>query len=340
MFRRTIRVVVGQRPATALMAVGSNRLLEEPFYSKAQDIFAVPPFPHKRVMHNWRFYIKPGKASIGPPIGQEFSKIGLKAVDFTKAFNDRTKGVFKDDVELICRVQVYFDKTYTFRIEPPPTAWFLLRAMRKKRHDTGAVGTRGHWCGYITLEMIYEIAKMKQFNWSTPEYPMIEKRVQRIISQARGMGICVLGVDAPSSPVKGCTPAEYEEQSAKYRAEQMKQYLEFKAQEILRAPLIERLHRPDVFRLSPQSLKEALADPKLLDTLYTATHPKSQFHNNDEKRRAAQLVLDTMGWHRKRGLSDEELVGIYRNWRVPSLELMRRMEGVPQPSQTFWSRGS
>uniref|UniRef100_A0A0A9WML1 Large ribosomal subunit protein uL11m n=1 Tax=Lygus hesperus TaxID=30085 RepID=A0A0A9WML1_LYGHE len=132
--------------------------------TRCKDIFAVPPFPNKAVMHNWRFFIKAGKAATGPPVGQEFSKIGLKVMDFVKSFNDRTKPLFKDDIDLIVRIQVYFDKSYIYRIEPPPVTWFIMRAVRKKRGQTGNTHDKGYFTCLMTLEMCYEIAKMKQFN--------------------------------------------------------------------------------------------------------------------------------------------------------------------------------
>lgn len=202
---RSTRVLcLRSRPSHVSTYPGSNRFLEEKILTKAKEIFAVPPFPHKQVLHNWRFFLKAGKAATGPPVGQEFSKIGLKAMDFAKNFNDRTKPIFKDDVELIVRIQVYFDKSYTYRIEPPPTAWFILRAIRKKRGETSSVSLSGSYTAFLTLEMCYEIAKMKgvrNFDRIEADQP-IEIRVRRIIGQARRMGVAIIGVDTQvDSPI-------------------------------------------------------------------------------------------------------------------------------------------
>eukprot|EP00796_Vickermania_ingenoplastis_P001931 gene1931-1170_t len=192
------------RPASVCTAPGSNRTLDAKTLAKAREVFADYTFPHKIVLHNWRFFLKAGKAATGPPVGQEFAKLGLKAMDFAKSFNDRTKPVFKDDVELIVRIQVYFDKSYNYRIEPPPTAWFILRAVRKKRGDTGAVAIRSSYCALMTLEMCYEIAKIKGIrNFDVVETQPIETRVRRIVGQARRMGVAIIGVDTQADAPLG-----------------------------------------------------------------------------------------------------------------------------------------
>lgn len=284
----------------------------------------MPVFPCKSVLHNWRFFIKAGKAATGPPVGQEFSKLGLKAMDFAKSFNDRTKPLFKDDIELIVRIQVYFDKSYQYRIEPPPTAWFLLRAIRKKRGATGPVSLRGYYCGLITLEMCYEIAKMKQMSWGKVEYPPIEVRVRRIMGQARRMGIAIIGVDtAHSSPVKGLTEKMYREQSEAYRAVHMKQYEAWKAKELTEAPLIERLHRPNMSPLTNGQIVDGLGDANLFHALWQATSPASPFLRDIQAREMARRHLNTRGWFAD--MTAEEMRVVFLNYRLNDTERKRQL---------------
>lgn len=332
--RRTSVSWLKARPPTTKTAVGSNRLLDEPFLSKAKEIFARPEPTNKRVIHNWRFQVRAGKVATGPPVGQEFSKLGLKVMDFTKAFNDRTKPLFVDDVDLIVRIQVYFDKTYSYVIEPPPSSWFLLRVAKKKRRETGPVALKLSWAGYVTLEMLYEIAKFKQWNWDKPEYPPIETRVRTLIGQARRMGLCVLGVDAPDSPVRGMTQKEYEAQSAKYREEQAKQYDEFKMKELEGAPLYERLHRPNLEKLSYEQLKEGIVDPKLFADVWRASHPNESERARYNDKDVAMRAMNARGYFRE--LNHEELGRLMFNWRLPAAEQQRQLnEGF---TETYWNR--
>lgn len=340
MLRRTCLRCLKARPANVSVESGSNRYLDDPTLAKAKDIFAIPDFPNKAVLHNWRFFLKAGKAVTGPPVGQEFSKLGLKAMDFAKAFNDRTKPLFKDDVELIVRIQVYFDKSYQYRIEPPPTTWFLLRAIRKKRGDTGPVSIKGHYCALITLEMCYEIAKMKQMSWGKLEYPPIEVRVRRIVGQARRMGICIIGVDTVhSSPVKGLSEKQYMEESAKYRAIHMRQYEAFKEKELAEAPLIERLHRVNMTPLTDSQLEEGVKDASLFNALWRASHPHSPYMRDLENRETARRYLNSRGWFKD--MTAEEMKIVFMNHRLPTNERARLAEQSASdvnPTQFFWTR--
>lgn len=313
MLRRSASLLLKARPKTVNTEPGSNRFLEPKIMEKAKDIFAVPPFPNKLVLHNWRFFIKAGKAATGPPVGQEFSKLGLKAMDFAKAFNDRTKPHFKDDIDLIVRIQVYFDKSYQYTIEPPPTAWFILRAIRKKRGETGAVPQKGCFCALMTLEMCYEIAKMKQISWGKVEYPPIETRARRIAGQAHRMGVVIIGADVPSSPVKGLTAKEYAAESEKYRKIHMEQYEALKAKELEEAPLIERLHRVNMTPLTDAQLEEGLQDANLFGALWTASHPRSGYIQDLENREAARRYLNVRGWFPN--MTAEEMQTVFLNHR-------------------------
>lgn len=335
MLRRSLSSLLKHRPKTTKVEVGSNRFLDEPHFTKSKEIFAAPPFPNKRVIHNWRFFIRAGKAATGPPVGQEFSKLGLKVMDFTKAFNDRTKPIFKDDVDLIVRIQVYFDKTYTYRIEPPPTAWFLLRAARKKRRELNPVHIANCWTCYITLEMIYEIARIKQFIWETPETPPIEMRVRSIIGQARRMGMCVLGVDAPTSPMKGITAKAYEEQSEKYRQQHQVQFEAFQQEQLQNAPLIERLHNPDLNKLPHETLEKGIVDPSLFQALWKASHPDSKYLQDKKDREMALKVVRSHHW--RKDMSLDEAQQLFFNWKMPAAEKKRQLD-EKAGMEPFWNR--
>uniref|UniRef100_A0A7S1QB30 Ribosomal protein L11 n=1 Tax=Neobodo designis TaxID=312471 RepID=A0A7S1QB30_NEODS len=330
--RRTGVACLKARPKTVNTEVGSNRFLAPATAEKMKEMTAVPPYPGKRAIHNWRFFIKPGKAATGPPVGQEFSKIGLKPMDFCKAFNDKTKPVFKDDLDLICRVQVYHDNSYSWRIETPPTAWFILRAVQKKRRETGPVKDKERWAGFITLEMCYEIAKYKEWNWARPGYPPIEVRARSVAGQARRMGIAVIGVDTPNSPVKGVSASQYEKQSAKYREEQWGQWLALKKEEAKNAPLAERLHDLEYAKLTDEELKALAADPSLLRDLYTATSPRSRNKFVDEKQRKTALERLRENANAPRFDDAETALRYTSEWRMPAPD-QTEVDDTP-----FWNR--
>ncbi|EPY39023.1 ribosomal protein L11 [Angomonas deanei] len=259
-------------------------------------------------------------------------------MDFAKAFNDRTKPIFKDDVELIVRIQVYFDKSFLYRIEPPPTAWFLLRAVRKKRGETGPVPLRNYYCALITLEMCYEIAKMKQISWGSVEYPPIETRVRRIVGQARRMGICVIGVDTHDSPIKGKTEKEYQKEVEAYRTVHMEQYETFKEAELQKAPLYERLHRMNFSPLRNDQIEEGLKDANLFNALWTASHPSSPYMHDIHSRETARRYLNTRGWFNE--MSAEEMRTVFLNYRLNAPEARRQLAQDPleDGGHLYWGR--
>jgi ribosomal protein L11 len=342
MFRRSLAQLLKGRPKTAPTEVGCNRMLEEPWLTKSNDMFALPDFPNKPVMHNLRYFLYPGKAATGPPLGQDFSTIGIKAMDFAKAFNDRTKGIFKEDVPLVVRIQVYYDKTYTWRIEPPPIAWYLLRAVRKKRRETGPLALKQRYTAFITLEMCYEIAKCRG-TWNKENakgskyWPSIEEHVRDIATRARLMGLAIIGVDTPDAPVKGVTAAQYEKQCAEYRKQQWGQWQAYKVKELEddSTPLYTRLHSPTLDRLPRRYLENTIKNRNHLSLLWKASAPRSQsFIKATEEKRLTETLRTVLDM--KDDLTSDEYKALLFNWRLPSVERVRQLKGTTEPTEMAW----
>ena len=344
MFRACAQRLPLKRPAGTRTEISSNRFLEDKWFQTATELFLRPPYPYKPVKHNWRYFLYPGKATNGPPLGQHFSGEDLKAMDFTKAFNDHTKGKFKDDVPLQIRVQVYMDKTYTWRIEPPPKQWFLMRCVRKKRRETGPLEKKNMYSAYMTLEMLYECAKARG-HWidsaRSKNWPPIEVRVRELAREAQRMGICIIGVDTHDSPVKGPTQAEYEKQSAEYRKKQWELYVEYK-QKVLEEEggLYARYHRPNLSNVKREVLEKSIVSPELMAQLWENTHPSRlmRYRLNEKMPDSVAAALDSFEDFRggANDLTAEELKAIVYNWKMPALEVMRQARGVEEPYQINW----
>ena len=77
-----------------------------------------------------KLQIPAGKATPAPPVGPALGQYGVNIMEFTKAFNERTK----NDVGLIIPVviTVYADRSFTFITKTPP-ALSPLRAHRTKQ---------------------------------------------------------------------------------------------------------------------------------------------------------------------------------------------------------------
>lgn len=86
------------------------------------------------------------------------------------------------------------DRTFTFEIRTPTTAWLLLQAAGVKEVKgklKGAQKPGADTIGTVSLKHVYEIAKIKQ---SEPRLmgSSLEGLCKSVISQAKSMGVKVV----------------------------------------------------------------------------------------------------------------------------------------------------
>eukprot|EP01062_Namystynia_karyoxenos_P017705 TRINITY_DN16553_c0_g2_i1.p1 TRINITY_DN16553_c0_g2~~TRINITY_DN16553_c0_g2_i1.p1 ORF type:complete len:470 (+),score=95.25 TRINITY_DN16553_c0_g2_i1:133-1410(+) len=190
----------------------------EETFQKYKDVFrGFAPSVKSRVAH-FRMRLPPGKATAGPPIGPIFSSMGVKSIDFVKAFNDRTAGLFSADPELKLRVKVNFfaDKSYDWKLQHPQLGWLIRKAIGLPRLGPGAtrsgnlpgLGSTVGWTAYITIEMLYHIAAVCNTWDSGPDAVPLEWRLSALTNACRRQGICVLGVHSAPGPILGMTDAQ------------------------------------------------------------------------------------------------------------------------------------
>ncbi len=139
------------------------------------------------VRHTVRMLVPAAKASPSPPVGPTLGQRGIKAIDFCKAFNDKTRK-YVPGTPMQVRMKVNSDKTYDFIVCPPPTSWLLKQAAgiekgaTKPGHDSPAC---------ISVKHIYEIAKIKA---ADPAFDGASLRqiCKKILGSAKSMGIEVV----------------------------------------------------------------------------------------------------------------------------------------------------
>ena len=73
-----------------------------------------------------KLQIPAGKATPAPPVGPALGQHGVNIMDFTKAFNEKTK----NDAGMIIPVviTVYADRSFTFITKTPPAAVLIKKA--------------------------------------------------------------------------------------------------------------------------------------------------------------------------------------------------------------------
>ena len=67
-----------------------------------------------------RFQVPAGKATPAPPVGPALGQYGVNIGQFTKDFNERTKGDMGMMIPVV--ITVYSDRSFTFITKTPPAA--------------------------------------------------------------------------------------------------------------------------------------------------------------------------------------------------------------------------
>lgn len=128
-----------------------------------------------------------GQASPQPPVGPALGSKGVKAIDFCKEFNARTANVVVG-TPIPALVTVKPDRSFTFEIKSPPTAWLLMKAAGVEK---GSPNSKKEKVGKISLKHVYEIAKIKKTDSRHANMEM-ENIVKSIVGVALSVGIEVV----------------------------------------------------------------------------------------------------------------------------------------------------
>ena len=125
----------------------------------------------------------------GPAIGQALGPLDINMAEFCKKFNEKTEDMgFVRDIPLPVTLNAFSDRTFTFDVKSPPTSYLLKKAagMGKGPESPNSETPSG----FVTPEMIYEIASVKikdEGRWHLP----LEGVAKSVIGTAKSMGIQV-----------------------------------------------------------------------------------------------------------------------------------------------------
>ena len=79
----------------------------------------------QKVVGYVRFQVPAGKATPAPPVGPALGQYGVNIGQFTKDFNERTKGDMGLMIPVV--ITVYSDRSFTFITKTPPAALLIKR---------------------------------------------------------------------------------------------------------------------------------------------------------------------------------------------------------------------
>ncbi|KAI8586689.1 hypothetical protein HDU89_007092 [Geranomyces variabilis] len=143
--------------------------------------------PKAAVAQSLRLIVAAGKAAPTPPVGPALGQRGVKAMDFAKQFNDRTKHLVPG-IPISTAITIEANRTFSFITKTPPTTWLLKQAAGIEK---GSARPGDVIVGTVSVKHIYEIAKIKS---QDPAYRGVElsKVASRVLGSARGIGLNVV----------------------------------------------------------------------------------------------------------------------------------------------------
>jgi large subunit ribosomal protein L11 len=138
----------------------------------------------KKVMDYIKLHIDAGKANPAPPVGPALGQRGVNIMEFTKAFNEKTKDKMGFKVPVV--ITVYTDRSFTFITKQPPASALLMKAAGIKKGTDNPLKNK---IGKITRAQLMEIVDTKIADLNTDNKDMA---ANTIAGTARSMGIEVV----------------------------------------------------------------------------------------------------------------------------------------------------
>ena len=138
----------------------------------------------KKVMDYIKLHIDAGRANPAPPVGPALGQRGVNIMEFTKAFNEKTKDKMGFKVPVV--ITVYTDRSFTFITKQPPASALLMKAAGLKKGTDNPLKNK---VGKITRAQLMEVVDAKIADLNTYDKDMASNT---LAGTARSMGIKIV----------------------------------------------------------------------------------------------------------------------------------------------------
>ena len=135
----------------------------------------------QKVVGYIRFQVPAGKATPAPPVGPALGQYGVNIGQFTKDFNERTKGDMGLMIPVV--ITVYADRSFTFITKTPPASELIKKAAGVQK---GSGEPHKVKVAKLTKDQVREIAEAKMPDLNAHD---IDAAMKIIAGTARQMGI-------------------------------------------------------------------------------------------------------------------------------------------------------
>ena len=131
-----------------------------------------------------KLQIDAGKANPAPPVGPALGQRGVNIMEFTKAFNEKTKDLMGFKVPTV--ITVYSDRSFTFITKQPPASALLMKAANLKKGTDNPLQNK---VGKLTKAQLMEVVERKIVDLITNDKDMA---MNTLAGTARSMGIDIV----------------------------------------------------------------------------------------------------------------------------------------------------
>ncbi|MEO1953389.1 MAG: 50S ribosomal protein L11 [Campylobacterales bacterium] len=138
----------------------------------------------KKITGYINLQIDAGKANPAPPVGPALGQRGVNIMEFTKAFNERTKDLMGFKVPTV--ITVYSDRSFTFITKQPTAAALIMKAAGLKKGTDNPLKNK---VGKLTKAQLMEVVERKIVDLNTDDK---DAAMNTIAGTARSMGVDIV----------------------------------------------------------------------------------------------------------------------------------------------------